>query len=298
MATPFYQTVLLAYPNYMGGVADGLSVTPTISGGSWQVTAPASGLTSPYLAHRARSNGLSPASTQIVVDLGQTRPVYAVAIPKHNLSRDASYTVSVYADAALTSLASSGAGLTAPVIYAFGSLPFEHPSWWDGRATAENYALLPPPLLVVLGANVIGRYVVIAISDTANPAGYVEISRPIIAPGYQPTINVDYGAVIQINDPTIVTTSLGGAKMFDKRTKFRTFHGEIKHLPTNEAFTNIFDMQLRAGISLSGFFSYNPSDTINLARWSFSATFSQLDALTASTYGYTGMGISVVEVVA
>ena len=289
---------LIAFPNYMGGIADGLSVTPIMYGGSWQLLAPLSILTSRFLAYRARSNGVSPASTMLVIDLGMLRSVYTVVVPKHNCTRDAVYSAKVYTDAALTNLVGSSSGATSPVVYPSGTIPYEHPSWFDGRVTAEDYALQPPPLLAVLGANAIGRYVVIAISDPGNPAGYVEISRPIVAPGYQPSFNVDYGAGLQISDPTVITATLGGARMFDARQKQRVFRGSISHLPTNEAFSNFFDMQLRSGVSKTGFFSFNPTDLANLARWSFPATFSQLDALTAASFGYTGVSISIQECVA
>ena len=297
--------VLLAFPDYMGGVADGLSVTPVLSGGSWQLTAPLAGLTSRFLAYRARSNGCSLASTQLVIDLGQPRAIYAVAIPQHNLTKTGRYVISAYLDAALTQLVNSATGQAVTssgqlgaVMYKWGDVPFEHDSWWDGLPTDEAYARARPPVLAVLGSGVVARYLLIQLIDPANPAGYVEISRPIVAPGYQPSNNVKYGAGLQVVDATIVTPTLGGARMYDKRQKSRTFHGQIDYLPLGEAFANIFDMYLQQGVSCYGFFCYDPTDSANLARWSFPATFSQLDPLTAAACGYTGITISIQEVTA
>ena len=292
------QNVLIAFSDYMDGVEAGLLSTPSMSGGSWQLTADVKNLTSRFFAHRARSNGCSLGATKFVIDLKQPRPVYVVAIPKHNGTKNAIVTTSIYSDAALTNLVASVVTEVSPVIYPFGSLPFGHPSWWDGKASDEEFAFLPPPILAVFGSNIVGRYVLVEINDQANPAGYFEICRPIVAPGYQPTINFAYNATLQVEDPTIITTTLGGARLPDKRVKTRKFHGTLPYLDSSEALANIFIMHLTAGTSLRGFFSMNPSDTVNLAKHSFAATFSQLDPFVSSFLNCNDVGISIQEVVA
>ena len=277
--TSFYQPVFLQ--NY----------------GVWQDTAPLTNLQNRFLAYKARSVDCNPDNTQFVIDLGVMRMVQVVVVPVWNGSRNGTYTVSTFTDSALTQETSTTTNDAWPVVFPFGSLAWEHESWLDGKMTPERAAYYPQPLLVVLPAAVRCRYVWVKINDPTNPAGYIELSRLVVAPGWQPTVNIKYGAQIGVSDPSIKTTSLGEVDFYDQRTKRRKAAVSIDYLDRDEALANALDMQMAEGISGQIYFSYAPQDTANLSRLSFLATLTQLDMLTAVSYGLQGVAFNFEEVV-
>lgn len=285
---------ILAYPNHV----DIDYYTPTLSGGLWSPDAPLTNLQRRYLAFKTRSLDCTLDSTQFVVDLGTPRAIRVIVVPRHNLTQNATVTVQVYTDAALSSLVTEVTQDVFGTVYTWGTLPFEHQSFITGRLTDEEARFFPTPLLVVFDVAVIGQYVRIKISDTDNPAEYVELTRLFISPGYQPTLNFIPGAQIGVVDPTIVTTSLGVADFFDVRTKRRVANIQFDHLPDDEAFQNALDMKMRLGVSGQLYFVYNPTDAANLARTSFLATMRQLDPLVAAAAGVQGTVFQLIEAVA
>ncbi len=286
---------ILAFPNY----ADVDYYTPTFSGGLWSDDAPLENLQQRYLAYKARSLDCSTDSTQFTVDLQTLRDIRVVVIPKHNLSlasADVTATLTIY-DLAMTEVYASTIDVY-PIVYGYGVLPFEHPSWGTGRLTAEAARYFPSPILWVLPETVNGRYVKIEIVDTENTDLYVELTRLFISPGWQPTFNYAPGANFGIADPTIVTTSLGSADFYDDRLKRRTAAITFEHLPNDEAFGQAFQLMQRLGRKGQLFFIRDPSDTTNLAATSFLCTMTQLDALTAEVVSRQGVSFHLQEIVA
>jgi hypothetical protein len=291
---------LFAFPNFLDPTA---VYTPALWGGTWQSAAPLSNLQNRFLAYKARSVGLTPDNTNFVVDLGTKRTVQVVALPRHNLSLTATYSVYLFTDWTQPSPPLSAAVASAvnqPVFgvnYPFGTIPYENPSWYNGQITPEQWYQNRIPLLVILPQPILARYVWVQIQDTANPAGYVELSRMVVAPGWQPSVNIKTGAQIGVSDPTVTTTSLGEVDYFDLRTKRRTATVSIDYLPQNEAFAQVLDLQMSGGVSGQIFFSYAPQDAVNFSRHSFLATLTRLDPLTAAAAGYQSAAFSLQEVV-
>ena len=296
--------VLLAFPNRSD--VDAFYQPVFLPGyGNWQDTDPLTNLQNRFLAYKTRSIDCDPNNSQFVIDLGNpvsgqpatNRMIQVVVIPNHNVSRYGTYTVNTYTDAALTNQTSTTTNQAWPVVFPYGSLAWEHESWLDGKLTPERGAFYPQPLLVVLPTAVLCRYVQVIVNDPTNTAGYIELSRLVCAPGWQPSINMKYGAQIGVNDHSIKTTSLGEVDFYDPRAKRRKAAFSIDYLPQNEAFGNALDMQISQGLSGQIFFSYSPTDTANLNRLSFLATLTQLDPLTAASYGYQGVSFNLEEVV-
>ena len=272
--------------------------TPTFTGGLWSDSAPLSNMQLPQLAYAARSVNCVPGDTQFVCDLGVTRSIAAVVLPNHNLSQSASYIINIFKDAALTILAGTYSNTLSPVIYPFGSVPFEDVHWYNGQYTPEEYSQYQMPVLGLFTPAVLGRYVQVLITDPTNPAGYIQLPRLFVSPGYQPSVNMAYGAQMVPVDPSIVSRTLGGYRAIDQRTKYREFHLVIQTLPNVEAWSQVFDQQFSLGLSKQVFFSVNPNDATNLFRFSFLATLSKLDPITMSYFGYSGVAYSFIEVVA
>ena len=284
--TSISTNALLAFPNYsdispVNGAFTG--VFPVISGGLWQAGAPLANLQNRLLSHKSRSLSLTPDSTQFLVDLGQLRYVSAVVVPQHNMTLAATFSLACYQDAALS--IQVGSTITGSV--------------FQGGLTPETAALYPTPFLVILPAApvVVARYVQIIFSDTANPAGYIELSRLIIAPGYQASLNVKFGSTIGVRDTTVVTPSASEVDFFDQRTRRRVAVVSWDYLPQAEALAFALDYQMRLGLSGQVFFSLFPADTVNLARCSFLASAEQLDPITAATYNTSSVTFTLKEVV-
>ncbi|GEM_PF-3089111 len=272
-------------PNFVPGV------------GNWMPGAPLTNLQIPELAFKARSVNCTQDASQFLIDLTTQQSILAVAIPRHNLTLNATLTVKLYTDAALTQLVAQATAAVATT-YAWGALPYGSSSWFDGKITAEAARFSPQPAYVIFDTPQIARYVLVQINDTANPANFIELNRLVICPGYQPTLNIVYGTQFGVTDPSVLTRTLGGKRCIDPRPKYRTIVASIDYLPQNEAFANIFDMMLRLGISQQCFVSAMPADSVNAARVSFLAAMSQLDPLTAAAFGVSGVGLHFEEIVA
>ncbi len=287
---------LLCTQNYVD--VNGL-YAPTFSGGLWSDTLPLTNLQNPMLAYKARSASCVPSDTSFVCDLGVTRSIMAVVIPApHNLSQSASYTISVFKDAALTVLAGTYSGVLSPVVFPFGTVPFEDQHWYNGQYTPEEFNNFKVPVVALFTTAVLGRYVQVLITDQSNPYGYIELSRLFVSPGYQPFYNMSYGAQLVPVDPSVVTKTIGGYRAFDARPKYREFHLAIQTLPNQEALSSVFDQQFALGLSGQVFFSANPKDITNLHRVSFLANLSKLNPITMAYYGYSGVAYDLIEVVA
>ena len=295
---------LFGFPNLVdvapaNGVFTG--VTPTfLNIGSWQSTAPLANLQNRFLAVKTRSVNCATDSTRFAVDLGQVQAILAVVIPRHNLTLAATMSVSLFSDAALTQQVGATQMVSVAVQASWGSLSFGSPSWFTGVMSPESAQFIPQPAMVLFSAVQFARYVLVQIQDTSNPNNYIELDRLFVTPGYQPSMGVAYADQIAVNDPTIVTRTVGGADMDDVRPKHRTFIATIQGLPQNEAFVSILMMQLRLGKRGAGqmFFSRSPGDPTEFPMTSFIATLTKLDPITSASHGLSTVAFAIEEVVA
>ena len=286
---------LIAFPNY----ADVTSVyAPVLSGGAWQTGAPLSNLQNRFLAYPARSVDCTTDATQGMIDLQTLRGIQVIVIPRHNLTTNAVVTFNLYDES--MSLVSTNVVTVFPALYAPGSLPWGYPHFFDGKITQEEWALslYPVPVLLTLQNSVLARYVSFSINDTANPAGYVQLNRIFIAPGWQPSVNFAFNSSLQVSDNTIETITLGTASIYDSRAKQRIFNLSFPYVPTNEMFANALDMEMRLGKSGQVFVSLSPTDAVNLARTSCICTMPTIDPLAYTFVNMHGTNFVFKEVVA
>lgn len=289
-ATPTNGNAILAFPNY----PDSTYVAVAFSGGSWQPALPLANLRNRELAKVARSTAATLVATQFQVDLGVTRGVRVFAIPKHTLSAGARIRIRGSATAGVfTSPVYDTGWLDVwPRIYAPGSLPWGHPSFWTGRLSAEDAEGYNIGFVHVAADVQTARYWLWEIDDTANPDGYVDLARLFMASGWQPSINMEFGAGYGWEDATTSQQSLGGVEYYDERPRRRVFAFMIGNLPVDEALTQPFEMQRLLGKAGQLFFVFNPTDTYHMHRRSFLATMRELSPLQlpyhdASTAAFT-----------
>lgn len=283
--------IIIASPNRV----DATYYTVAFSGGSWETTLPLTNLRDPLLSATARSTDATLASTQFVVDLGAPRDIRVVGIPSGNWTRTAKVRVTAATDAGFTDIVAVVDWRDVwRVVYPWGTLPWGHPSFSDGKLSAEEAQDYTMPFVYVFSGAQIARYWKIEIDDTTNPDGYVEISRLFLAPGYQPTHNAEYGATITQETETAVQKSLGGARFYDERGVERTVRLTLNALPLNELYSRLFDINRAQNICRQVFFVMDADDDQNLHRTSFICTFQELSPIELA---YFERGVAAVDIV-
>jgi len=273
------------------------SSSASLSGGSWEASLPLSNLTDARVTKVARSTDALTASTTFDVDMGQDRYISMVCLVGHNLSLNA--TVRVYGDDA-ASFAAPDYDSTA--LDAFGNVyPASMPTWIDPadrdqQLTAEDWAAgYKVDFIHVLSTPTSARYWRIAISDTGNTDGYVEIGRLVIASAYQPTINMAKGAGLGWQTSSTRTESRGGAFFHEDRPRRRVFNFTLPMVDTDEALVHGFELQRALGTTNQLFFIFDPDDTVHMHRRSFLCVLDSLSPLQMPYTDWVEQPMSVIE---
>lgn len=226
---------------------DQVDATPAYSGGAWQAALPLANLKDRRLHAVARSTDATTASTQFTVDLGADQPIRVLALVGHNLSAAATVRV-------------TGVNAAAATVYDSGALTAT-----PSGLAAPLRATLAAPFYIVTPTAQAARYWTFAIADTANPAGYVELGRAIVAGGFQPSVNLAYGVQWGLEMPTVRTRTVGGAAVYERQRPARTCTGRLAMMPESEAFGDWHDLKARAGLDGQLFFVYDPDVAVSHA---------------------------------
>ncbi len=129
-----------------------------------------------------------------------------------------------------------------------------------------------------------------------NYDGYIDLAKLIISPGYQPKVNMEYGAQLGWSSNTVVTKS-DITKFYRALPGERTVAFQIDTIDRNEALG--FDYELKRALDLNGqlFFIFDPSDTTNRHRLAFLATLGTLDPTLFDNFDTNKIAYNVVEVI-
>lgn len=284
---------LIAFPDY---IADGTAV---FSGGSWEATLPLSNLLSPEFAKVARSTDTTLAATQFWIDLGAAYDAHVGAVPKGNFSTAAKLRLRGFTvkDSDTTPVADTGWRDLYGEVYPVDALYWGHPSLWDGKYGRDEAAIYSMPFVAVLDGSPVAQYWLLEIDDTTNTAGYVELPRVVLCPGWQPSLNMLYGASVAVEDSRPVQSAPGGADFFGAGVKRRVARFQL-NLPESEVLTWAADAQWRLGTSGQLMFVWNPDDAMNMHRRSFLGRLRTLSPLEASIYSRMTAPFEIAEVVA
>lgn len=251
------------------------------------------------------------------IDFGVTVPAqYQPTGGIANFITDAAYSGSFTVEPAIVTGASSGASLTCysgdfwsfepdyfsdyekvwQRAYAYGTLPFGHPSFGDGLVSQEETQLYSFPYVKIFDHQVNSLYWLCEIDDESNPDGCIKLSRCFIGSVWTPEFNIDFGASIGWEDDTDVTKSLGGAEFYNNISKGRRLVGSLTNMSWDEGLQNPFDIQRLAGISKQMFVMMDKEDSIHLHRRSMLCTFRTLSQLEFPNYDRTTIGVEFKEV--
>lgn len=181
----------------------------------------------------------------------------------------------------------------------FGSVPWGHPSLWDGKPTEEELETLPYPAVKAFDL-VLARYWLYEFDDDGNRAWNepnVTIPYLFIGNGYQPSFNAGYsGTNIGFLTETSLQTTLGGRRVYGKEPIARRVAISIPRIDEQEAFGEAFDIQWIGGISEELFFIFNPQDTLLMHRRAFLANLERLNPLQFPSFNSNNLNYEVVEV--
>jgi hypothetical protein len=170
------------------------------------------------------------------------------------------------------------------IIYPFGSLPWEHPSFWSGKISAEERKELNYPVIDILDDVVItAPYYRYYFEDTGNNDTGIALSRLFLTATWQPSLGMNYGATIQYQTDTTSDKSFGGEISYSVKEPYRILSFGLDNLPQNEALVNALDLQRKQNLNKQLFFIFDPDDIPNLQRTSFTCTLQSMNPL---TYAY------------
>lgn len=161
------------------------------------------------------------------------------------------------------------------VVYPFGTLPFGHESWTDGKISPEDAVSEKIPYVKFPGL-IIARYWRIDISDEANTDGYIDIGRLIIGRTTEISVGMPYGNLLDLFSDSEVKKSKGGVRRVNRQEVGRRFPITLENVPEDEAMVFWNDLK-QLGLDKQVFVAFNKNDTVHLHRRSFLATLEKID---------------------
>ena len=279
---------LFGYPNRVD--------SGVVSGGAWQSAAPATNVQDRQLANTARSVDLASASTKLAVDLGISRTLRIMGVVNHNFSLLASYRfrIAQVADFATTTY-DTGWIPVWPAVYGVGEPEWEDYNWWSLQYTADQVAGVIWTLVKPFAANVLGRYLLLEVSDPLNADGFIELGRLFVSPAWQPGYNMSYSHTLGHETLTQVDEALSGAEFFDRRDPYRVVQVAFDNLTAADGLANAFELTRRAGIDGEILFVLDPADTVHAIRRQFLARLRSLSPLETPHYNVTKKAFELKE---
>lgn len=289
--------MMLAHPNRADSST---TVTRTFSGPAWNALFPLTNLQNRRLDVVARSVDCQAANTQFDIDLGTAYGLRLSGIPKHNISTAGTIRIrgSNVAGDFSAPVYDSGAIAVWPAIYPSPGYPAwgDATLWTASKINAEDAVGYPIGFVNVAGSAQTARYWRFEIVDTANAAGYIELSRLFMALGYQPTINPSFDATsFGYQTETVRSETDGLVTAFNDKARRRMFSAVIEQLPTDEAFANWWPLEQLAGTTEQLYFVLDPSDTVHLHRRSFLCVLRDLAPLERAAINRQGVPFSLLE---
>lgn len=269
---------ILSYPDF---TTPSLVRIPTFSGGSWLETLPLANLLLTTFSTKVRTADTASESTQFLCNLGTPRPIRVLSILGHNGTADATIRIRIGTDA----------GFAYPE-YDSGPVPLRA----EG-IDIETQMFWARQFLLPLPASVVGQYVKVEVVDESNPDGFFELIHCFIGPGWEPPINLSYGAGITWEDDTTSERSLGGVDHYDEKTLRRVMQFTLDALTPDEALDHPFEIQRLAGTSKPLYFVFDGADNgLKLLKRSFLCTLRRLSPLEFPYFNNTSVGFELQEI--
>lgn len=285
-----------------------------LSLGGWGSTSTLANLLDPDFGLPAQSTDATTANTQFAGDfsalntiLGGNPPGFdGFMIPKHNLTQSATIRVK-FGTAAFTSGGAGGGtivydtGVVAAlpaIVYTAGLLPWGHINTWTGAPDPIVDKSYNAPVSILFPSTVAAKFFWVGINDTANPDGYVSLSRLFLGAFWTPSKNFDYGVTIRLAGTRVANESVNNAEFIDpNRRQKRVVSFTLTDIPIDEATQVFFGLLAYLGYAKQGVFIFDPADTKNQGRTSFMFTVLQPGDFAYQNYGTENVPMQLQEVI-
>lgn len=193
------------------------TLSSALSGGAWDANFPLANLAQEIMILKARSSNALAASTTFDIALSAASKLRVLAIIGHNLSIAATIRVRLSTAANFAaSVYDSGTIPAYPNYYDDLTLDWGQPALTNNKPSTADAIAMRYPIFFATPAVVTAQYARVEIFDTANPAGYIEISRCFLAPGLEPALNFNYGSGWGLENKTTFDESLNGTPNFNR----------------------------------------------------------------------------------
>ena len=252
----------------------------TLSSGTWSSTLPLSNLADRQLSKTARSQSLSTTATQFGLDFGSIETVKFVGALRHNLTQDGQWRIrlSTASDFATTEHDTGWQDIW-PSIIPFGvGLWGEY--YWGGKVDPAEASTYGIAAYEVIASPVRVRYMRIELDDAANPDGYLEAGRLIVAPAWEPTINLQYNWSLEQVDESRIVRSRGGQAYVDSKPKFRRLKFTLSDLQRDEMLGNAYELERLKGKGGDVLIMVDPDDAQHIHRQTVYGHLADTSAIT------------------
>lgn len=255
-----------------------------LAGGSWQL--PLENMQDPDIEKVARSTNATNAATMFTVDLGRLSQVDGIAFGPIRLSPGATwqltaYDVNDYVTPVFTTGVQTILGSVIDWTDPNAWFEWEDPSFWYG--TDSDFDALPQFPYFVFDDTEQHQYWKLEIFDAANPDGFIQIGRLLLARAFKPAIGYDANNSLVFDPITDMVEALGGKRSFWERNLRRKATYSFPALTNSEIFGDVLRMQLKSGIGRHVFVVPDPADDEFGTRRSFLATFAKAPAIRQMT---------------
>jgi hypothetical protein len=263
--------LFLAWPNRVDSAV--------LSAGNWLAGLPRDNLLTRELTQVARSADATEASTRIDFDYGSVRAFRAFALVNHNLTRAATWRITLGSAPGASDIYDSGSLLAWRMSFDGDLLEWEESGWWEGVGDDE-YLRAPYAVLHVSSAYYSARYMRVQITDTSNPDGWVQLGRVFCGGGLSPTWNASHSGWSErwTDDQSVIQRADGGGEFYDPRRRSRVTQFSLDWMePGEAAFAH--EMQRRLGTTGEALWVPDADDLAYSQQYGFLGRLRQLSAI-------------------
>lgn len=269
-------------------------------------------LTDSDFGNPAISNDLTPGYMRfdfsaLATVLGSNPGSDCLMIPKHNLTQAA--TIRVKASNTAFNADGSNAGaiiydsgsLAAlpAIVYPPGILAWGHINTWTGAPDPiMDIAAYNRCVLVQFGMTIVAKYWAVLVSDAANPDGFIVLNRMFLGPFYQPSINFQFGAQLNLEGERVADTTATNAEVIDpNRYLKRVANLTIADMPADEALAIFIGLQMYLGYAKQAALLFDPDDIYHMQRQSFMVTIQKPGGINYEYFDGDSVVLSLQEVI-
>lgn len=141
------------------------------------------------------------------------------------------------------------------------------------------------------------KKLIVSITDTTNPNGYIELAKIICGDYWEPSINCQYGVSLQSNETTKHERDDAGNLRVDRGPKWKTLSVDCEYMPTADRDI-LWRIMYGNGMTKPVFFSLSPgsSDINEEAMYEIYGKLTRTSAMKYQFYNQFNQTIEIEEI--